>query len=187
MPKYPTFPDCFDEVKKITITSLIRLGYLRPSATATGPYRWTRGGKPSGWISLSVSLPDCYIDLDYNYGDKPISYRIQLESIPKHFGGCEWYFICPATGKRCRTLYGIGELFLSRFAYPSAMYSSQTQSKRWRGLSNAMSCLDLERDHLNKRHSRTTYRGNLTKRYRRILDKQARFDPSVLRQFLSRY
>jgi hypothetical protein len=184
MPKFPTWPDCFDECKQITITSLKKIGYLRPDAIVSGSYSWTRRGKPSGWINITASLADRYVELNYNYGEKPISYRVRLESVPKHFGGCEWYFICPATGQRCRTLYGIGELFLSRYAYPSAMYSNQTEGKRWRGLARAMGFLDLESKHLKKRHSRTTYRGNLTKRYRRILKKQKRIDPRAIRRFL---
>lgn len=185
MAKYPTFPNCFDEVKQITITSLKRLGYLRPNADVSGSYSWTCGGKPSGWISLTASLPRRYIDLTYKYGDKPVSYRVQLESIPKHFGGCEWYFICPATGKRCKKLYGIDEHFLSRFAYPSAMYSGQTESRHSRQMFKAFRCLDLQRDYLSKRHARTTYNGNPTKRYRRILDRESRFDAALIHRFLS--
>ena len=184
MPKFPTFPDCFDECKQVTITGLKRLRCLRPDAIVGGSYSWTRGGKPSGCISISTNLPDRYIELDYNYGDKPIRYRVRLESIPKHFGGCEWYFICPATGKRCRTLYGIGEYFLSRFEYPSAMYSEQTKSKHWRGFSKFFRYVDLETDYRSKRHARKTYKGKLTKRYRRLLEKESRFDPNALLQFL---
>ncbi len=186
MPKYPTWPDCFDEVKQITITHLKRMGYIRSGSMVRGSIRWTRCGSPSGSISVTVSLPDRYVQLDYNYGDKPISYRVQLESIPKHFGGCEWYFICPATRKRCRTLYGIGEMFLSRFAYPSGMYSAQTESKHSREMLKTFRCLDLRRDFLGRRHARTSYNGNLTRRYRRILAKEDSFNPSVIRQFLNR-
>ncbi len=185
MPKLPTYPDCFDECKQITITSLNRIGYLKQGATVSGSYRWTRGGKPSGSISITASLADRYIELNYNYRDKPINYRVRFRNIPKHFGGSEWYFICPATGKRCRTLYGIGQYFLSRSAYPSAMYSSQTASKLTRNFRKAFKCFDLERDFLAKRHARTTYKGKLTKRYRRVLDKEDRFDPNAIRRFLN--
>ena len=187
MPKFPTFPDCFDEVKAITIGGLKRLGYLRLNAIVRGSYRWTRGGKPSGWITVSVSWPDRYIDLDYNYGDKPIEYRVRLERIPAHFGGFNWYFICPATGKRCRNLYGIGEYFLSRFAFPFAMYSSQTESKHTREMLQAFRCLDLQSDFLDRRHARTMYKGKLTKRYRRVLNREERnCNPNAILRFLNR-
>ncbi len=186
MPKFPTFPDCFDEVKHVSITHLKRLGFLRHNATVRGSYSWTRRGKPSGSIGITVSLPERYAELDYLSNGKPVNYRVQLERIPAHFGGYNWYFTCPATGKRCRNLYGIGERFLSRFAYPSAMYSKQTESKRSREMLRAWACLDRQREYLNKRHSRTTYNGKLTKRYRRVLDKESRFDPNVIRRFFER-
>jgi hypothetical protein len=143
-------------------------------------------GEPSGSINISVSLPERYAELDYLCNGKPVNYRVKLECIPAYFGGYNWYFICPATGKRCRTLYGIGEMFLSRFAYPSAMYSQQTESKHTRDFLRAFRCLDLQSDYLIKRHARTTYKGNLTKRYRRILDKQSRFDPNAIRHLFNR-
>jgi len=186
MPKFPTFPDCFDEVKTVTIGGLKRLGYLRPGAIVRGSYSWTRGGKPFGWIDVPVNLPERFMQLDYRANDKPISYRVRLERLPAHFGGFNWYFICPATGKRCRNLYGIGEYFLSRFAYPSAMCSSQTESKRTREMLRAFRCFDLQSDFLSKRHARTTYKGNLTKRYRRILDREERnCNPNTIRRFLN--
>lgn len=187
MPKFSTFPDCFDEVRQISISNLKRLGYLRLNTSVRGPYSWTRGGKQSGCIDVIVNLPESYVQLDYVVnGSEQISYRVRLESLPKHFGGCEWYFICPITGKRCRKLYGIGKYFLSRFAYPSAMYSDQTKSKRYRNFSKAFGCLDLQRNFLNKRYARTMYKGKLTKRFQRILNKENRFDPNAIRLFLDR-
>lgn len=174
MPKFPTFPDCFDEVKQIAISDLMRLGFLRPGAITCGPFRWTRGGKPSGSISITANLADRYIELDYRYGEKPILYRVRLESIPKHFGGCEWYFLCPATGKRCKKLYGIGEYFLSRFAYPSAMYSTQIEGKNFRQVIGTFRALDRSKEFSMRRHARTTYKGKLTKRFARMLARTER-------------
>lgn len=186
MPRSPSYPECFDECKQITITSLKLLGYLKPHAIVSGSYRWTRNGQPSGWICLKANISDRFVELDYNYGNQPIKYRVRLESIEKHFGGREWYFICPATGKRCRVLYGIGQYFLSRSAYPAAMYSQQTESKSSRDMLQIFKCVNAESDFVRKRHSRTTYNGELTKRFRRILDKQGRFDPDRVLRFLAR-
>lgn len=184
MPKYPTFPDCFDEVKQITITSLKRIGYFKSNSIVRGTYRWTRGGAPSGSINISVNVPEQYAELDYLCDGKPVAYRVNLERIQAHFGGYNWYFICPKTGKRCRTLYGIGGRFLSRFAYPSAMYSSQTESKRSREMLKVFRCLDLRGEYLNKRHTRTHYNGRKTKRFRKILEKEDRFDPNAIHRLL---
>lgn len=184
MPRISTFPECFDECKQITIKGLKTLGFLRSNATVSGTYSWTLGGKPSGWINVTANLSAQYVELDYSYGDKPINYRVQLESIPKHFGGCDWYFICPATQMRCKTLYLLSDMFLSRHAYPSAMYSSQTESKNMRGMLQAYRCLDLQRVYLSTPYARTMYNGMLTKRFQRILDKEGRFDPNAFRRLL---
>jgi len=165
MSRIPTFPDCFDEVKQVTITGLKRLGYLQPNQKVNGSIHWTRGDKPSGSIGLTVNLPERYIDFDYEYGETPIHYRVRLESIPKHFGGCEWYFICPETNRRCRKLYGIGERFLSRFAFPSARYSIQTYSKKVSGMSRVLRLSEF----MVKPYAKRMYKGKLTKRYARLI------------------
>lgn len=177
MPKFRSFPDCFDECKQMTITSLNRLGYLLPDRIVRGSYSWTRFGRPSGSVSITVSLPDRYVEFDYSYADEPINYRVALESVPKHFGGCECYFICPATGKRCRTLYGIGAMFLSRFAYPDAMYRCRTEPKSERGFRRLLTLHGTKKnpkaewDYFDRKHYRTHYKGRPTKRYRAYLER----------------
>ncbi len=179
MPRYPTFPDCFDEVKQITITGLKRCGFFRPNMITRGSYGWTRDGQNSELIEITACLADRYIELNYVYGDEPIAYRVELESISKHFGGCEWYFICPETDRRCRKLYGIGKLFLSRFAYPSTMYSIQTESKRGREIMKALRCIEIRRELQTRRHCPPKYKGTETKRYRRMIEKATRIDIEV--------
>lgn len=44
MLKSPTFPDCFDELKRMTITELKPFGYLRPNGRITIPFGWTLSG-----------------------------------------------------------------------------------------------------------------------------------------------
>lgn len=172
MPKTPSFPTCLDEVNQISISSLKSLGYLRPDEVVSGSFGWTRNGKSLGSIAVEVSLPDSYIELEYGFNGKPISYRVMLESIPAHFGGNNWYFICPVTGKRCRKLYGIGEYFLSRFAFPSAMYTKQTKSKGSRDILRLFELVKTSSEFLSKPYVRTMYKGKLTKRYRRLLERQ---------------
>ena len=164
------------------------MGYLRPDAIVRGSISWTSNGKPSGRIDVTVSLPDRFIELDYICNGTPITYRVQLESVPKHFGGCEWYFICPATGKPCRTLYGIGERFLSRSAYPDAMYRSQTESKSTREFLKPFKSYKSLREESNEKQIRKTYKGKLTKRYLRFLDRQVRLlnisdDPELFEMY----
>lgn len=183
MAKYPTFPTCLDEVKTITLGWLRRMGHLRPHCWTRGSLSWSRCGQPSGSVSVVADTDNQFIELSYSSNGKPISYRINLESRPSNLGiGKVWYFICPATGKRCRTLYEHGDYFYSRHAFRDAMYSSQTESRRTRGWLQGMQTLTLRDDFLNKSYSRTHYKGKLTKRYKRILDRENRFNPYRLRQ-----
>ncbi len=187
MPKIPTFPDCFDEVKRITISDLRRLGFLKKGCyESTGSIRWTRAGSPSGSVSATVTRTDYggYLKLDYLSNGEPISYRINVEARPSNLGfGEVLYFVCPVTGARCRILYGIGRHFLSRKAYPSAMYSTQTQSKRWRDFSRVLGTADRD-DLFHRRYSRTHYKGKPTRRFRRWLAVTERRETAIMHRGL---
>ena len=187
MPKIPTFPDCFDEEKQISITWLRQLGFLKKGVScARGPLRWTRGGNPSGSVTATVTRTDSggTLQLDYLSNGEPISYSVRIEARPSNLGfGEVLYFICPATGQRCRVLYGIGTYFLSRKAYPSSMYSSQTQPKRWRDFERLFTSLDSD-DPFVKKYSRTHYKGQLTRRYRRWLAATGRRESAIVRRGL---
>lgn len=186
MPKNPTYPTCLDEVKTITTGWLRQRGYLGPHYyRLRGSLAWSRGGEPCGSISIMVDTDGGFIELSYLSAGKPICYRIKLESRPSNLGiGKVWYFICPATGRRCRTLYEYGDYFYSRYAIPDAMYSSQTESKRTRSWLRAFRLLSLSGDFLRKRHSRTHYDGKITRRYQKILNRESRFNPNRIREAL---
>lgn len=187
MPRYSTFPTCLDEVKKITIASLRETGFLKPHRWISGTLRWSRGGQPSGSVSVTVDNDAQVMELRYASNDRPVEYRVHLESLPSNLGsGRVLYFVCPATGKRCRTLYQCGDYFYSRFAFANPLYSSQTESKSTRELLRAMRILSIGDDFLNKRFSRTHYKGKITKRYQRILNRERRYNPDRVRLALNR-
>ena len=187
MAKRSTFPTCLDEVPAITLTWLRQMGHLKPHCRTSGSLSWSRFGKPSGSVSVVADTDNRFIELSYTSNEKSISYRIDLESLPSNLGKGEvWYFICPATGKRCRTLYECGHYFYSRFAFDKPMYSSQTEPKSTRGWLHAMRTLTLRDDFLTKRYSRTHYKGKITGRYQKILDRENRCDPTRIRRVLDR-
>lgn len=184
MPKLPIYAVCFDEVKQVSISHLTSLGYLRPDAKVVGPMSWSIGGEPSGSITVEANLPKRYVELRYVCDGTPINYRVRLESVKKNFGGHEWYFICPVTGRRCKKLYHIDGYFLSRYAYPWAMYSSQKHSKSVRAMFAEYFVLDKADQFLSKPYSRTHYKGKITKRYARLLRHERRvlMNSAVLRR-----
>lgn len=54
--------------------------------------------------------------------------EIHLEAQPRHFGGCQWYALCPRTGRRALTLWMPpgSPIFASRWAWPHQVaYATQ--------------------------------------------------------------
>jgi hypothetical protein len=126
---------------KLDLNKLIRDGLARPGFYCRSPIRWTRTrdgaevasasiavkmlGEASGWFSLEID-----------------GYRqeIALESRPRHFGGRQWYFVCPSRGCLVSVLwrpYG-GRAFASRQAWGRRVaYGSQFETPHDRALTRA--------------------------------------------------
>ncbi len=177
MPKIYTSPTLYDEAMQIYISKLKEWGYLVPGQQKSGTITWSRNGHKRGWISINVNMEKFtpYLQLDYNYGKEPRSYKVPLVCIPSNLGkGKVWYFRCPATEKRCRKLYSIGGYFLHREAFNGCMYDTQTQSKKYRQLSKTYGkVFECERlyEELHQKYFKTHYAGKPTKRYLQILEK----------------
>ncbi len=175
MSRTPKFPDCFDEVIRLNIGSLRRFGYLKANRLKEGSIEWTRGETQKESIRISVDMIEGWVQLDYKIYGKQMNYRVSLVSVPSNLGfGRLWYFICPETGNRCRKLYLIGERFLSRYAYPSTMYSKQIEAKGWRELRGAMEAADACKKFLKTPYARPFYNGQITSRYQRLLNRRDR-------------
>ena len=118
-----------EEALRLDMATLRRLGFLRPGTITTGPVRWTRGGEPSGSISLKVDLArldDAHAVLTYAADGKPTVQRVQLVAEPCRFGGHRFYWLCPVTGRRCAMLAHWGGRFASRQAQ-RLTYAAQSE------------------------------------------------------------
>ena len=56
-----------------------------------------------------------------------------------------WYFVCPHTGKNCRTLYTDGKVITSRHAFRHT-YSSRNKSHKWREMEKILRTMETETD-----------------------------------------
>lgn len=91
---------------KLDINSLARRGFIRPGLV-TGPHgiRWTSsywGDIAEGTITADLSGSDAgwfRIQLD------GINQDIITVSQPRHFGGRQWFFVCPYLNRRCMVLW----------------------------------------------------------------------------------
>ncbi len=91
---------------KLDLNRLIQWGVARPGAKCYSTIRWSYRrtdheiasgrltadliGMQRGWLRLELGALDQWID---------------LEPAPRHFGGRQWYFICPVTGRRASVLW----------------------------------------------------------------------------------
>lgn len=176
MPKPHTFPTLFDECKILSITSLKKMGLLMINRTVTTELTFKTNGQKSGTIGVSINMGFEPYGITLNYvlnNQKHINYKVQFVSVPSNLGkGVVWYFLCPKTGKRCRKLYFIDSMFLHRSAFKGCMYEKQTYSSGHRKLFASLINETMMEDafmELRKKHFRKTYKGNLTKRYLRLL------------------
>ncbi len=177
MPKPHTFPTLLDEVNTVSISKLKEWGYLQPNHWQSGTIRWSRNGETTSSIGISVytGSDDPHLKLSYKHRGEPTEYKVPLVTLPSNLGkGQVWYFICPATGKRCRKLYSVGRYFLHREAYTGCMYEKQTYSKHAREqIKYYESLLGSEKlyEELYSKNFKSHYAGKPTKRYLRLMKK----------------
>jgi len=175
MPKQSQHPAIYNELKKVTTTFLKEHGYLKPNWIKSGSIYWSGQGETTSSISISVNtFPDkSYLELNYNYRNTPIRYRVPLVSFPSNLGiGVVWFFVCPCTGKRCRKLYLKDGYFLQRAAFTNCLYKNQELSKRDKELGKILNTLLLTNqlfEQLCKKHFKSQYNGKPTRKYLRLL------------------
>lgn len=107
-----------EQAHKLTITTL--LPYLK----SKGRLQIVQGDN-----SMEVIVGEGQIILTYLCNKEEVRQTIYLEQVPSNLGrGQVIYFVCPATGNRCRNLYRISCKFYSRLAYRGLVYSCQLTS-----------------------------------------------------------
>jgi hypothetical protein len=122
---------CLEQGLKLDLNKLARQGLVRPGSSV-GPYfvRWFNAywdeeiasglisakmeGEYEGWFRIQIGSLD---------------QRIMLVPRPRHFGGRQWYFICPVMNRRASVLWKPpgATRFCSRQSWGSrrVAYSSQ--------------------------------------------------------------
>jgi hypothetical protein len=126
MPK-PRLRTCLEQGLKLDINELRRRGFVRPEVTS-GLISWKHthndediamggiiasiGREYEGWLRIQIGNLDQII---------------ALVPRPRHFGGYQWYFLCPLIKRRASVLWLLpgGGLFRSRQAWGRVAYASQ--------------------------------------------------------------
>jgi len=120
----------------LDLNRLIRQGTVQPGfSTRPSLIQWTRSGEVIAFALITANL--CDPATSWLHIQAPnIDQRITLVSCPRHFGGRQWYFVCPVTHRRASVLWmppGAKE-FCSRQALGRKVaYRSQFQTIYNRG------------------------------------------------------
>ncbi|MGK7864854.1 hypothetical protein [Falsiroseomonas sp. E2-1-a4] len=100
-------------------------------------WNWTWQGDAAPWATVDVHLSLCNdhgsarLSFDVAHYHCPTGLQqqtVMIEATPSRFGGVRWWWVCPATGRRCAKIYlpdgGIRFLSRGQGAYRLA-YASQ--------------------------------------------------------------
>ncbi len=126
---------------KLDLNKLMRDGLMKRGQLRRGTITWSRCGSGEliargdfesclppdslGWLTLKIGALD---------------QRIELRATQRHFGGEQWYFVCPVTGRRVSVLWlpPGARRFASRQAWGRQVaYGSQFETPHDRALSAA--------------------------------------------------
>ncbi|MCB0704046.1 MAG: hypothetical protein KDC34_02005 [Saprospiraceae bacterium] len=177
MGRYSKHPQYVQECLTFSISTLKKFKELSPDVIVyNGVCNWTKSGRRVSSISYrkeSISDTEQILTFDFLSNGKPIVYDVKLVAIPSNLGkGVRWYFICPATGKRCTKL--IRPYYRSQFFHRTAFglkYESQCQSKTMRALDIVIGDIfrkDRLYEQLYKKYKKRHYRGKPTPLVRKI-------------------
>jgi hypothetical protein len=133
---------------KLNINRLIRSGAIQPGSHIVSGSGWRNthdgeltakfeaiSGTEEGWFRIRIAK----IDLDQ---------RIHLVSCPRHFGGRQWYFICPYMNHRVSVLwmppgaryFASRQRWGRRVAYLSQCLSREDRAERGRSKIKSRLC-----------------------------------------------
>src|SRR6185295_8365327 len=126
----------------LNINRLVRLKFITPGGSA-GPYYLTWSYSYSGEKIATAILTSDHSSsnvgwLHIRVGD--LVQRIATQCQDRHFGGGQWYFVCPCTHRLCSVLWlpAGARRFASRQTWGRQVaYHSQFQTRHDRALSKA--------------------------------------------------
>ncbi len=165
-----------NEVQKIELSYLLKIGYIKKGCHVTGSLSWTNGNSIA--IESKYTDNEMYIRLKYvnmsarTDEKKEFDYRIELTTKKSNLGKGELlYFVCPVNRTRCRILYKCygSEIWKSRTAYRNRIYYRQQISSKQGKHTNRLSELETRLENF-KNPVKSHYKGKET----RIIKKQKR-------------
>ena len=105
MPR-PRYRACLQDGLKLDLNHLARKGFIKPGANiGTRGISWRNAHQreiASGVITADMTDP-CHAWFRIAIGRS--AQQLNLVSRPRHYGGCQWFFVCPVTGGLATVLW----------------------------------------------------------------------------------
>lgn len=94
----------------LDINRLVRLRLIQPGRLIADVLVWTNTGtgEVASKVAYEADLRDpaaASVRLRYFVAGQSMTYSIELDCTPMRFGGCRWWWRCPASGRRAVKLH----------------------------------------------------------------------------------
>jgi hypothetical protein len=169
-----------DETKRLSMSILIQLGYVKPGVKASGVLQWSENFKLNAMVGIKKGDDFGYLRLNYVCNGGEVESYFDLVSRKSNLPNSAliWYFVCPSTEKLCRKIYFNGRVFVHQSAI-DGLYQSQTLSRKARQMDKLFGFLLGPNDiyqQLTKKHLKRYYKGEPTKKINYLLKWKRRID-----------
>lgn len=179
-----------DSLKQVSVSFLKKHHYLE-SGFHSGNITWSRNGEETGKISIQsfVCEDEKYVRFIYTKTNndtgekKDFDYKISLVSTACYFGGKRYWFTCPwyvnsvYCGRRVGVVYLGGKHFACRDCH-NLTYNSRNLGGISKTMGQTVSYPELEK--MKSEVKRKHYRGKITRRYMRYLNKYDKSDRQMM-------
>lgn len=176
-----------NEAVRLNVTSLVKNRLFVDGISIDSNISWSNGANIN--LVTSCQNHEKQVKLKYSYNGSLKEYVVKIEEIPSNLGkGSIKYFICPETGKKCKTLYCCysSDTFKSMAAYKDRIYYFiQTISKEYRTASR-YNKVDKQTNRLIDTLRHKQYKGKPTKRYNylnKLMEKRRALDEKKQEEF----
>lgn len=166
---------------RIELSILKKRGILKKGAILESTYSWTNGAsiRVIGYWRNDEIFVQLFYTQTKGEKKKKLDYKVPIVGVKSNLGKGELlYFVCPVSGKRCRTLflaYG-SETFKARAAYQNRIYyNSQWQSKYDYWLTRYWDYQEKV-EAFREKPKKTHYQGKPTRIMKRLEEMEERLD-----------
>jgi hypothetical protein len=179
--------DTVEDCRSVSIAFLRKHGYFSEPCYMSGTISWKNYlGEETSSIGIVVSTLYGENNIRFHYtstkrdtGEKTkYDYKVQLTTTPCNFGGVRYWFLCPLTkngvycGRRVAKLYCVpgANYYGCRHCY-NLSYESRNETRSGMfGAFGGVLRTEKQIEDLRSQIKRWTYRGNPTRRVRRLKD-----------------